>query len=232
MRLRRRRTSDTARTILATAGFAAVHSLLASTAAKDAAARVFGMRARNVFYRPFFIAQSFVTLAALVKVVFRGRTRTLYEIRGAPGIALQLGRGLGIAYASWAVRHVGFAEITGLRGLAEFAAGREDVAPEPEAQGPAPRPGRATLDTGGPFALSRHPLNLSPLPVLWLAPKVTTRWLAFSLAATAYLVLGSRHEEVRLSRRHGRRYDRYRRRTAFYVPRVPPRALTLRPSVR
>ena len=204
--------------VLATAAFGLVHSLLASSSAKDAAARVFGTRARNVFYRPFFIAQSFLGLAALARVVFRGRTRTLYEVRGAPALALQLGRGLGLAYAAWAVRHVGFAEITGLRGLAEWADGEDDIAPEPEAQGPSPRRGDA-LDTGGPFALSRHPLNLSPLPVLWLAPKMTTRWLAFSLAATGYLVLGSRHEEARLSRAYGRVYDRYRRRTAFYVPR-------------
>ena len=217
---------------LATAAFGVVHSLLASSTAKDGAARIFGTRARNAFYRPFFIAQSFASLAALAAVVFKGRSRTLYEVRGAPAIAMQILRTSGIAYAVWAVRHIGFEEITGLRGLAQWSRGEEHVDPEPEAQGPA-RKGGMALDTGGPFALSRHPLNLSPLPVFWLAPKMTTRWLAFSVAATAYLVLGSRHEEARLARAHGRqRYDRYRRRVPFFVPRAPQRSLTLRGLVR
>src|SRR5687767_14144100 len=95
--------------ILATAGFGLLHSLLASSAAKDAAARMFGARARNAFYRPFFIAQSFASVAALAGVVFRGRSRTLYDVRGAPAIGLQIMRATGLVYASWAVRHIGFA---------------------------------------------------------------------------------------------------------------------------
>ena len=214
---------------LATVAFGLVHSLLASSAAKDVAARVFGTRARNAFYRPFFIAQSFAGVTALGAVVFKGRSRTLYEVRGAAAVAMQILRASGLAYAAWAVRHVGFAEITGLRGLGQWVRGDAHIDPEPEAQGPGRKRGMA-LDTGGPFALSRHPLNLSPLPVFWLAPKMTTRWLGFCVAATAYLVLGSRHEETRLARAYGRqRYDRYRRKVPFYVPRGPLRSLTLHP---
>lgn len=67
----------------------------------------------------------------------------------------------------------GFAEITGLRGLARWARGDKHIDPEAEAQGPARRQGTA-LDTGGPFELSRHPLNLSPLPVRTAGPMTAT----------------------------------------------------------
>ena len=71
----------------------------------------------------------------------------------------------------------------------------------------------------GPFELHRHPLNFAPLPVLWLFPRMTTRLAALAGASTAYLVLGSLHEEVRLRSAYGPAYERYQRSgVPFYVP--------------
>lgn len=204
-------------TAAATIGFGLVHSALASHGAKRVVESAIGTRWRNAAYRPLYIAQSVVTLAALAAIVSRAPYRTLYRARGAPAALLHALRGAGLVWAFGGARRVGLSRITGLAGLVAWARGAETVPREPEAQGPSPDEA-GELDTGGPFALSRHPLNLSPLPVLWLVPRMTTRWLAFAATCTVYLVVGSRHEEVRLRAVYGRRYERYRRSVPFYLP--------------
>jgi methanethiol S-methyltransferase len=113
----------------------------------------------------------------------------------------------------------------GLRSLLAWARGEMPVPPEPEAQGPAPvrepLPGRLPSDLRirGPFKLTRHPLNLSPVPVFWLTPTMTVKRLAFNVAATLYMVLGSMHEETRLLAAYGKTYRRYQySRVPFFWP--------------
>lgn len=56
--------------------------------------------------------------------------------------------------------------------------------------------------------------------------RMTTKLLAFNTAATAYLVIGSWHEEVRLRQAYGQRYEVYRcSGIPFYSPR-PARSLS------
>ena len=104
------------------------------------------------------------------------------------------------------------------------------VSPEPEAQGPVlDREGLA--NPKGPFTASRHPLNFSPLPILWLWPRMTTSLLAFNAAATVYLFIGSKHEESRLREAYGESYDAYREcGVPFFLPKVigPPMQLEAR----
>jgi hypothetical protein len=59
------------RAALATTAYALVHSVLASRECKDLAARLFGERFRNAFYRPFFLLQAVASFAALV--IYLGR---------------------------------------------------------------------------------------------------------------------------------------------------------------
>lgn len=71
----------------------------------------------------------------------------------------------------------------------------------------------------GPFRLSRHPLNVAPLPVLWFNPRVSTNLLAYNLVSTAYLLLGSKNEELRLEARYGQPYRSYQQGAVpFYLP--------------
>jgi hypothetical protein len=77
-----------------------------------------------------------------------------------------------------------------------------------------------------PFALTRQALNVFPLPLLWLNPRMTTRLAAFNVVATAYFYLGSIHSDRRLRRRYGRPYDQTYgdRGVPLFLPRVwPPR---------
>ena len=213
------------KTAAATAAFGVVHSVLASRAAKRAAELAFGRRARNGLYRPAYIAQSAAGTAALAAYVARLPDRELYRVRGPLAALMRCGQVAGLAYMTWAAREVGFRRISGLDGLEAWASGEGRVPRETEAQGPSPGPG-GSMRAAGPFRHSRHPLNLAPLPVFWLQPRMTANLLAFNLAASAYLVLGSRHEERRLREAYGAPYEEYLKSgVPFYLPRPSAPAL-------
>jgi protein-S-isoprenylcysteine O-methyltransferase Ste14 len=205
--------------VAATAVFGLVHSALASRQAKAAAARVFGRRERNGWYRLFFNAQSVVTLAALAAYLWRLPDRVLYHLRGWVSVPLYAGQAAGLLYAIITAYHVGLAGILGLGPAMAYLRGQKRVRPEPEAQGP-PLGEDGRLVVGGPFRRSRHPLNFAPLLVFWLWPRMTVKLLVFNLASTLYLYLGSLHEEARLRAAYGEPYEAYRRaHVPFYLPR-------------
>lgn len=210
----------------ATAAFAVVHSLLASRAVKEGVARrLLGDRARAGWYRVFFNAQAVATFGALALLGRRLPDRELYDVRGPLRGVLRAGQLGGLLFGAWAAREVGLARMSGVPSLRAWWRGDAVVPPEPEAQGPAPDPRTGRLRTGGPFAVSRHPLNLMPLPVLWLQPRMTANLAAFNVVATFYLALGSRHEERRLRAAHGDAYEAYRRSgVSYYLPGRPVRA--------
>ncbi len=202
----------------ATALFAIVHTALASRRAKAAASRYLSQRNRNALYRPFYLAQSAVTIAILIAYIRSLPNKTVYELRGPVAWPLRLGQIAGLVWATAAARQVGFLEILGLRGLIDLANGRQLILPEPEAQGPALGPD-GTLRLMGPFRVTRHPLNLAPLPVMWLNPRMTENLLAFNVISTLYLILGSWHEEIRLRSAYGEAYVSYETSDVpFYVP--------------
>ena len=208
------------RIVAATVLFALVHSALASRAAKGAVARLLGGRGRDGWYRAFYNAQAVATTGALVAWAMRQPDRTLYRVRGPLAVLMRAGQLAGLAFGAAAVREVGLARMSGVTSVTAWARDEADVPPEPEAQGPA-SDASGHLRTGGPFAVVRHPLNLMPLPVLWLNPVMTVNLAAGSALATVYLVLGSRHEEARLLARHGEAYAAYQRSgVPFYLPRV------------
>lgn len=205
----------------AVALFAVVHSVLASRPAKRFAARTFGERNRNGLYRPFYIGQSLVTFAALIIFIWKQPTVEVYRVRAPWSLLMYAGQLAALLWLAAAVRQVGILRISGAENLLVWSGGGW-AEPEPEAQGPALDP-EGLARHAGPFAWSRHPLNLAFVPIFWLWPRMTTNLLAFNAAATIYLVVGSVHEEVRLRSAYGRRYLAYQRSgTPFFLPRVRP----------
>ncbi|HEY1215078.1 MAG TPA: hypothetical protein VGE93_15720 [Bryobacteraceae bacterium] len=204
----------------ATAVYAIVHSAVASRRAKQMSAAALGARYRNAVYRPFYLVQSIATIAVLMVYIRRLPGRTLYRFQGAAAAPFRFIQAGGIAWATYAAYEVGLSEILGLRGLWQLLWGEAEIAPEPEAQGPAPT-AQGTLRVKGPFVLSRHPLNVAPLVILWSNPRMTTNLLAFNVVAALYLVIGSWHEEARLRSAYGDEYQDYTQSgVPFYVPRV------------
>ena len=210
--------SDVIKTSLVTAVFAVVHSVLASRGAKQLAGRLIGERERDAFYRPFYVAQSLVTFGLLLLYARTLPERVLYQVRGPFALLMRAGQLAGLLHAFSAAYHAGILRLLGLNNLVAWLDGRE-IPPGPMAQGPE-MDSSARLTIGGPYRWSRHPLNFSPLPVFWLAPRLTIRRLVFNLVATVYLVLGSLHEEERLRAVYGDAYAAYQESDIpFYWPR-------------
>jgi protein-S-isoprenylcysteine O-methyltransferase Ste14 len=191
-----------------------VHSVLASRQAKITAARLFGGSACNAFYRIFFNVQSIVGFAVLAIYGRHLPDRCLYKVKGIGGLGLRIVQASGIAWAIWSARHAGMAELLGVKPMLQEVAGHR-FGPA-EAQGP-----RLDHELGvqGPFLASRHPLNFAPVPVFWATPRMTVNRLVFNILGTAYLVLGSMHEEARLKTSYGPVYERYTRSgVPFFLP--------------
>lgn len=205
------------RTCAATLLYAAVHSLLASQSAKRAASIALGTRTRNALYRPFYLAQSVVTIGFLIRYVRKQPAKLLYGFGGTFAIVFRLLQGTGLAWAFTAAYQVGYSEILGIRPLLDLTLKHGTFPPEPEAQGPASN-GHG-LRIAGPFRLTRHPLNVAPLPVMWFNPRMTTNLLAFNLVGTVYLIIGSALEEHRLRAAYGKPYSEYQQSgVPFYLP--------------
>ena len=206
-----------AKTFAATLLYSVVHSLFASRSAKRTAARVFGARYRNSFYRAFYLVQSAATLVLLIRYIQRQPTRRLFALQGPAAALLRLLQASGFGWALVAAFEVGYLEILGLRPLFQLLSGVEEIAPEPEAQGPVLH--SPSMRVEGPFQFSRHPLNVAPVIVLWCNPRMTTNLLAYNVCSTVYLVIGSMLEERRLAEAYGEAYRKYQAGgVSFYLP--------------
>ncbi|OGO08978.1 MAG: hypothetical protein A3K46_04825 [Chloroflexi bacterium RBG_13_60_9] len=74
------------------------------------------------------------------------------------------------------------------------------------------------LVTTGAYSITRHPMYSTGLLVLWLFPILTTGTLAFNLAATLYILVGSELEERKLIEAYGDEYRRYKAKVARLIP--------------
>ena len=204
----------------ATVAFALLHSVLASRAAKQAAAAIAGERRVHAGYRLFYVGQSFLAFVGLLAYGRRLPTLTLYRVGGLAGLMLRFGQAAGFVHLLAAARPSGLLRLAGWRNLQAYRQ-QMPLSTGPAAQGPEAGPDGA-LQVAGPFRWSRHPLNFTGMPIFWLTPHMTTRRLAFNLVSSAYFVLGSLHEEARLVAAYGERYRRYQRSgVPFFWPRPP-----------
>ncbi|HYD95281.1 MAG TPA: hypothetical protein VEC01_08145 [Noviherbaspirillum sp.] len=212
------------KTAIATLAFAAVHSALATRQAKQLAASVIGRERSDAAYRVFYVGQGLLTFAALTAYCASLPVRTVYRIRGPGALLLRAGQLAGVVHLLAGLRQVGLTRWAGMDRLQAWRRGR-DMPAAPVAQGPElADDGR--LAAGGPYRWSRHPLNFSGVPLFWLTPHMTTRRLAFNVVGTAYLMLGSLHEEARLRDAYGDAYERYlQSRVPFFWPGLRPGCL-------
>ena len=202
--------------------FAALHSLLASQAAKGLVERIAGRRARNGVYRVGFIVQSAVATLLAIRSFCRLPDRELYRLPypWAWGLrVLQVGSFFLLASA---VHVTGLRRIMGLPQVAAFLRG-ETPAPESAAQGPPLAEDGAAMDARGPFRHIRHPDNLPIITLFWSFPRMTVNRLTLAILSSLYAVLGSWHEDIRLRAAYGKKWVAYASRTPMLFPRFGPR---------
>lgn len=189
-----------AATVAAMAAYGGLHSLLASRRVKQWSRQTFGAAADRA-YRLVFNLLGGLTFLPVLAVPLLLPGRLLYVVK-PPWLWLLLALQLvAILLLSIGIRQTGALEFLGLAQLFGSEQGDREFV------------------TAGLYRWVRHPLYSAGLLFIWALPRMTTSLLALNLSITAYLYLGSLHEERRLLREFGDRYARYQRR----VPRLVPR---------
>ena len=211
--------SAAGRVALVCALWAVVHSALASKQAKDLASRVAGPRYRDGLYRLAYNVQSVLTLAWAVGWFLRQPDRELYRATPPLSWLLRAGQAASLGVLFSGIRVIGILDFAGMKPLWGLIRGRP-LSPEPEAQGP-PIGVDGEMTAAGAFRFTRHPGNLGALGFFVLFPRMTTNRAVIAALVALYVVLGSAHEEHRLRAAYGAPFERYRRKVAFLVPRLP-----------
>jgi len=196
-----------------TVAFIVAKSLLASRQVKGAVERSFGARVRNGLYRPLYIVFSAVGAILIVRKVYKGPHKVLYELRPPFSWLMRAGQVACVLATIEATRVIG-PGFFGVPQLKAFVGGRDPVA-EPEAQGPAlDRSGE--LSSRSVFGLTRHPNNWFPTSIFLLEPRMTDKRAAFCALVALHGLVGSVHEEYRLRKAYGDpKYDRYTKKAPF-----------------
>lgn len=181
--------------------YGALHSYLASPAAKRLAERWLGLSVRR-YYRLLYNLVGALALLPLLALVVLSPDLEISRIH-FPWLALTLLieglAALGLLYGVWqtgAFKFLGLAQISDL----------------PESGEP------PKLVVSGLYRYVRHPLYFFGLVILWLLPLMTWNILAFNLGATLYILIGIQFEERRLVKEFGQAYTDYQRDVPMLLP--------------
>jgi steroid 5-alpha reductase family enzyme len=85
------------------------------------------------------------------------------------------------------------------------------------------RPIFPDMPTLGMFRLIRQPIYAAFALTLWLVPVWTPDQLVLALSYTAYCLLAPMLKERRFAIRYGDRFQKYRARVPYFLPRLPPK---------
>ncbi len=206
--------STVLRSLLALALFSILHSALAALPAKRRASALAGSRRTAGLYRICYVAQAAVSTALLAGYLWSLPDRLLYRVQGWPRAVMFAGQAIAATAIVAVGIQVGPAQFTGLPQLLDLLAGRP-IRPVVVAQHPVPA--GTNLEWSGPFRFSRHPNNYFPLMAWWLSPVMTVKWASVGLGAAVYMMLGSLHEERRLSLAYGQRFRHYQRQVPHLI---------------
>ncbi|MBI5931273.1 MAG: hypothetical protein HY862_18335 [Chloroflexi bacterium] len=198
----------------ATVVYGAFHSLLAALGIKAWFVGAFGRRAYEGLYRLFFNAVGTISLLPVLIVVAAHPGGMVWHVKAPLSYGLLGLQAVGLIGAMVSLLQI---DTMRLLGLSQFGAWQNGK--------PLPLP-EEPLQTGGLYALVRHPLYFFGLLLLWPSPIMTTGMLGLYLGMTFYVIVGSLLEEQKLARGFGQPYVDYRARVAWMIPyvRLGPKA--------
>lgn len=193
--------------------WAVVHSLTAGGRAKAAFRRRFGERAYQGLYRGLYNLFSLLTfVVVLYAIAVSIPDRLLYSVPMPYRLLNYVAQGVGIIGLAYSIYRTGIFEFLGLSQLLRYLQG------EPQPEQPA-----AFISTGT-YGLVRHPLYFFSMLFLWANPDMTLQSLVLYVLITIYFVIGSLHEEKRLTAEFGEAYLTYKEQVPYMLPvKVPGR---------
>lgn len=181
--------------------YSAIHSVLASSKAKQGIRTRVGLRLYNGFYRlayNTFATLSFLPVLVLIVVV---DSETVWRLDPSWNIPLWIIRFFGLIGFCVALLQTDVGRFAGLSQMISYFSGRPLPAEE--------------LKTTGLYRYSRHPLYVFSVLILWPASTMTDTYLAFCIGTTIYFLIGSRFEEHRMLKAFGKSYSDYRARVPW-----------------
>lgn len=186
--------------------YGGVHSLLAASSTKRLVLDWVGKRAYLGLYTLAFNILSVITLLPILWALAVDAGPVMWQVQGLwvyPLLAIQLVGLVGLVIAGLQIDLMRF---VGLRQAVAWLSGQAlPLPPEP-------------LQMAGVYAISRHPLYLFSLMVIWPVPTMLAGWFGFCVASTIYFVVGSRLEERKLRSTFGEAYTRYQQQVPWLVP--------------
>jgi protein-S-isoprenylcysteine O-methyltransferase Ste14 len=181
--------------------YAIVHSILASLRIKQKTLQTYGEGAERG-YRLAYNILSGITLIPVLAVPMFLPGDTLYRLSGLWLVASTLLQLLGALIILVGMLQTDIWHFIGIRQLTDTGQTNPD-----------------SMITHGLYRYMRHPLYTGGLLVIWFIPLMTTSLLAFNLAATLYLYIGSIFEERRLIAAFGEQYLNYQQQVSRFIPR-------------
>jgi protein-S-isoprenylcysteine O-methyltransferase Ste14 len=181
--------------------WAVLHSILASLRAKRLAGRIFGEAAKR-WYRFGFVIAALLTLIPILLLLLLLPDTLLYSVPPPWRWMMMAGQLAALALLVWTVMSTQPLDFIGIK---QILGGSY----------------RTTLTVDGLYRLSRHPMYLTSMLVMWLSPRMTVNLLTLFALMSLYFIVGSYHEEMLLIKQFGPAYREYRKKVPRIVPGLP-----------
>jgi len=193
--------------LLATMAYAAVHSLLASNTVKGVFQRIFDDRIFHGLYRVLYNVVAVVTFIPVWLLVQAPQNAEIvWQFDENWKTFLLIIQGIGLVGVVIAVLQINWMRFGGVSQLLAYLLGKKlPFAAE-------------TLQTGGFYAFSRHPLYLFSLLAIWPVQVISEGYLGLCIGISIYFVVGSFLEERRMIADLGQDYLDYRERVPWMLP--------------
>lgn len=186
--------------------YAIIHSLLAGKNAKAAIRHRLDDRAYYGLYRLGYNIFALLTVAPILWLMKQFPGGTIWSIPNDWQPILLFIRGIGLIGFSLSLLQIDLGRFSGLRQFYAYMSGKSLPLPD------------EPLQTGGVFALVRHPLYLFSLMLTWPMATMSAAYFGFALSITLYFMIGSRLEEKRLLMGFGASYAAYQQRVPWLIP--------------
>lgn len=186
--------------VLAVLFWGLIHSLLASSKAKELVRRWVGDRAMCFFRLGYNLIASVSFLPVLVIAAFTPDRRLYFVPLPWSGLMV-MGELFAVAALIIGFRQTDLWEFLGLRQVIDSGEKREE-----------------TLVTSGLYRHVRHPLYSAGMAFIWLLPLMTVNVMVINIGLTVYVVIGAYFEERKLRRKFGKEYADYQAVTPMFVP--------------
>nr|MBN1229752.1 isoprenylcysteine carboxylmethyltransferase family protein [Anaerolineae bacterium] len=186
--------------------FALLHSLLAGGRFSRSLSMLLGDRFVSGWYRLAYNLFAALTILPVIYLAVSIDSPVIYRLNTPWLIISCMLMGIGLVGLVGALFVTDVWHFAGVRQVAAYLRGGDLPVPPP------------ALQKTGMYRITRHPLYLFLLLVIWPLPVMSVTILVINLLITMYLLVGSRLEENRLKQLYGSSYETYQSRVAWLIP--------------